>query len=129
MDADIDELRDTVAQIISARMLEDLRCGRAVPWTSDVKLLPQGVQFRRARMLGLVSGPVEVLPYGQIRDATLKDGMFYLYGNSEAKPLLSKPVGSANFFPAYYTLGEVLGSATLGGQGAIPAEAVAEKTV
>ena len=32
----------------------------AVPWMSDVVFLPQGLQFRRSKMLGLASGPVEI---------------------------------------------------------------------
>jgi hypothetical protein len=104
MDADLDELRDHIAKMIAQRMLGALRAGRSVPWTSDVVFLPQALQFRRPKMLGLASGPVEVLPYGQIRGVNLNQGVFYLYSKAEAKPVISKPVGSANFFPGYFVI-------------------------
>ena len=104
MDADLDELRDHIAKMIAHRMLCELRAGRTVPWTSDVVFLPQGLQFRRSKMLGLASGPVEILPYEQIRGVNLNEGVFYLYSKAEAKPVISKPVGSANFFPGYFVV-------------------------
>jgi len=105
-DADLDELRDHIAKMIAARMLCELRAGRAVPWTSDLALLPQGLQFRRSKMLGLASGPIEILPYGEIQavDLNAKEGLFHLYSKAEAKPVLSKPVGSANFYPGYFAV-------------------------
>ncbi len=101
LDADLDDLRDHIAKMIANRMLGDLRAGRSVPWMGDVVFLPQGLQFRRAKLLGLASGPVELLPYEQIRSVNLSAGVFYLYSKAEAKPLITKPVGSANFFPGY----------------------------
>jgi len=104
MDADLDELRDHIAKMIAARMIGDLRAGRSVPWMNDVVFLPQGLQFRRSKMLGLASGPVEVLPYEQIRGANLNAGVFCLYSKAETKPVISRPVGSANFFPGYFVV-------------------------
>ena len=104
MDADLDKLRDHVAKLIAIRMLSDLRAGRTVPWTSDIVFLPQGLQFRRSKMLGLASGPVEIMPYEQIRGVDVNEGVFNLYSKSEAKPVVSKPVGSANFFPGYFVV-------------------------
>ena len=110
MDADLDELRDHIAKMIAKRMLGELQAGRAVPWTGDVVFLPQGVQFRRPKMLGLASGPVEILPYEQIRGVNLNQGVFNLYSKAEAKPVISKPVSSANFFPGYFVVRSVAAS-------------------
>ena len=104
MDADLDDLRDHIAKMIAHRMLSELRAGRPVPWTSDVVFLPQGLQFRRPKMLGLASGPVEILPYEQIRGVNLDEGVFHLFSKAEAKPVISKPVGTANFFPGYFVV-------------------------
>ena len=104
MDADLDELRDHIAKMIANRMLCELRAGRAVPWTSDVVFQPQGLQFRRSKMLGLASGPVEILPYEQIRGVNLNEGVFNLFSKAEAKPVISKPVSSANFFPGFFAV-------------------------
>ncbi len=104
MDADLDQLRNQIAKRIATGMLGDLRAGRTVPWMNDVVFLPQGLQFRRSKMLGLASGPLEVLPYEQIRVANLNSGVFCLYSKADAKPVISRPVGSTNFFPGYFAV-------------------------
>ena len=104
VDADLDELRDHVAKRIAQRMLCELRARRTVPWMSDVVFLPQGLQFQRSKMLGLASGPLEILPYEQIGNVNLKEGVFSLYSKVEVKAVLSKPVGAANFFPGYFVV-------------------------
>ncbi len=102
MDADLDELRDRIARIIAIRMLSALRAGRTVPWTDDVVFLPRGLQFRRSKLLGLASGPVEILPYEQIRNVDLNEGVLHLYSKAEAKPVINKPSNTLNFFPGYF---------------------------
>ncbi len=104
VDADLDDLRDEIAKRIAIGMLEELRAGRRVSWANDVTFLPEGLQFRRSKMLGLANGPVEVLPYGQIRGVNLDQGVFSLYSKAEAKPVISRPSSSANFFPGYYAV-------------------------
>ena len=66
---------------------------------SNVVFLPQGLHPRRAKMLGLASGPVEVLPYGQIRGVNINDGVFYLHSKAEAKPVLSRAGRLREFLP------------------------------
>ena len=127
MDADLDELRDNVARAIADRMLSELRCGRVVQWLSDVALLPQGVQFRRSRMLGLASGPPEVLPYDQVRGANIDQGAFHLFSKAEAKPVLSKPANSANFFPGFFAVLTMQELAEKGGWRSPQEEAVIEE--
>jgi hypothetical protein len=104
LDADLEYLRDHICKVIADRMLGDLQDGHTVPWTSDVVFLPQGLQFRRSKMFGLASGPVEILPYEQIRSANISEGVFLLYSEAEAKPVLSKPIGAANFFPGFFAV-------------------------
>jgi hypothetical protein len=104
-DADLEWLRDHLAGIIATRMIVDIRAGRAVPWTSDMVLLPEGLQFRRPKKLGRTAGQVEILPYAQIRNANIDRGVFALYdGNAEAKPLISTPVGAVNFYPGFFAI-------------------------
>jgi hypothetical protein len=117
MDADLDELRDHVAGTIAARMLRDLRAGRVVRWMDDVVFLPQGLQFRRSKMLGLAVGSVAVLPYEQIRGMNCSQGVFHLFSKGEVKAVLSKPVGAANFFPGYFVISMLLEPAGKAAQG------------
>ncbi len=89
-------------------MLDDLRAGRIVPWMSDVVFLPQGLQFRRSKILRLASGKFDILPYERIRGVHIDNGIFYLYSTVEDKPVLGKPVNSANFFPGYVVVLKLL---------------------
>jgi hypothetical protein len=111
LDADLDDLRDQLAERIADRMIADLRAGRIVHWMSDVVFLPQGLQFRRAKLLGLASGPVEILPYARIGNVKIDSQTFFLYSAAEVKPLISKPVSTANFYPGYAVVVALLGSA------------------
>ena len=52
MDADLDELRDHIAKMIAIACLANCGPAAAVPWTSDVVFLPQGLQFRRSEDVG-----------------------------------------------------------------------------
>jgi hypothetical protein len=103
-DVDIDAIRDQVAQGIAARMLQQLRSGRPVTWMNDVVLLPEGLQFRRSKLFGLASGPVEVLLYGQIAGVGIAEGSMYLHNVAESQSVLSKPDSSPNFYPGYLAL-------------------------
>ena len=98
-DADLEAVRDQIAARIADRMLDSLRAGQVVSWMPDVDFLPAGLRFRRAKILGMALGPVEIMPYAQIQGTNLKDGVFYLYSNTEAKPVFIKPTNSPNFFP------------------------------
>jgi hypothetical protein len=103
-DVDLDDLRDNIAKVIAGRMYCELRAGKPVRWGDDAVFLPQGLQFRRPKMLGLSSGPVEVLPYEQIRGTNMEQGVFYLFSKKEPRSVYSKQVGSANFFPGFFLL-------------------------
>jgi hypothetical protein len=96
MDDRLVELRDQIAERIANKMLRDLRAGSPVPWMSGVVFLPEGLQFRRK-----IGFPVEMLPYGEIRETRSDQGVFYLFSKTEPKAVISRPVDSTNFFPGY----------------------------
>lgn len=114
-DEELDKLRDHIAKVIAGRMFAQLKEGRPVAWTADMSFLPQGLQFRRAAALGLGSKPPEVLPYDQIRAANLKAGVFYLWNQTDSRPVLSKPVSTPNFFPGYFVIAALGQQSPLGG--------------
>jgi hypothetical protein len=103
-DADLEELRDHIAKVIASRMFCQLREGKPVPWGSDVVFLPQGLQFRRPKMLGLSSGSGEILPYDQIRGTNMEQGVLYFFSKAAPKAVFSKQVASPNFFPGLFLL-------------------------
>ena len=104
LDRDIEKLRDQISKMIAHRMIDDLRAGRAVPWVRDVVFLPKGLQFQRSKMLGLARGPVEVLPYGQIRCVSLQNFFFEIYSRAEAKPVLVVSSMFPNSYPGYFVV-------------------------
>ena len=103
-DEELDNLRDHIAKVIASRMFRQLQEGRTVAWTADMNFLPAGLQFRRATVFGMGGKPPEVPPYNQIRGVDLKTGVFYLWNQTESKPVITKPVSTPNFFPGYYLI-------------------------
>ncbi len=101
-DEDLDELRDHIAKVIASRMVRQLAAGEAVPWTGDLVLLPQGLQFRPGGFLG--RKPPEVLPYERIRGFDMQQGVFFVWSQESEKPVIRQPVSAPNFFPGFYAL-------------------------
>ena len=100
---DLDRLRDHVAIVIASRMLRDFRQGKSVPWGLDKVFLPQGLQFRQATTAP-PSEPAEVIPYAQIRAATIEKGCMSLFSNDEPGPVFRTVTHTSNFFPGFYLL-------------------------
>ena len=107
-DAELDNLRDFIAKIIAARMIGQLRAGDRVEWTTDMTFSREGLVFRRAATFGFGRKPLELLPYNQIRGVDMQAGFFYLWNQTEPKPIITKPVSTPNFFPGFYVILSVL---------------------
>ena len=107
-DAELDNLRNFIAKIIAARMIGQLRAGDRVEWTTDMTFSREGLVFRRAATFGFGRKPLELLPYNQIRGVDMQAGFFYLWNQTEPKPIITKPVSTPNFFPGFYVILSVL---------------------
>ena len=101
-DASLDELRNFIAKAIAVRMASRLAAGEAVPWTQNLTLLPNGIQFRPQGFIGRKA--VQTLPFENYGGQNLEQGVFYLFRQGEKKPVMSEQVSAPNFFPGYFLL-------------------------
>jgi hypothetical protein len=104
-DEDLDELRDHIARVVGGRMVGAVQEGRSAAFGKDMVLTPQGVQFRRSGFMG--RKPPELLPYREIRGWDIKDGFFFLWNQTEPKPVARQQTSTANFFPGFFALIEL----------------------
>jgi hypothetical protein len=101
-DADLDRLRDGVAQIIASQMHVRLASGEPVVWTSNLGFSPQGFLYRPSGFIG--RGQETLLPWEQYHGYTLQEGFFYLFEKGKNNAVIAENVGEANFFPGFYLL-------------------------
>jgi len=106
MDEEMDNLRNHISKVIAARWIELLKCGKSLPWTENLRLHPDGVEYRPDGLLGrkdwLKAG------YDAIAEPRLQQGMFYLYLKGKEGEATRETVAASNFFPGFYVLMLVL---------------------
>jgi hypothetical protein len=102
IDAELDQLRDHISQIIASRMRAALAQGERVPWTSRLAFLSDGLEFRPAGLLGRKTA--EVVPYGELRTFSMNGGVFQLWRSQRKKAILREEISKPNFFPGFFLL-------------------------
>jgi hypothetical protein len=110
MDQEMEALRDHISKVMAMRWIEDLKAGKAVDWTPNLRLWPDGVEFRPGGLLGRKDWVKA--PYGTVAGSKIESGVCYLFLKGEAKSSVSEPVSAPNFFPGYYVLLLALQSAS-----------------
>jgi hypothetical protein len=101
-DQQLETLRDQVARMIAERMARQLAAGQAVPWTTRLRFLKNGIEHQPRSLFGRKQ-PV-VIPYSDIRAFQLDRGQFYLWTMERPKPVLRQSAGVRNFFPGFWLL-------------------------
>jgi len=108
MDEEMDNLRNHISKVIAARWIEWLRSGKSLPWTENLRLLPDGVEYRPGGLLGrkdwLKAG------YDAIAQPRLQQGTFFMYLKGKDGEATRETVAATNFFPGFYVLMLVLQS-------------------
>lgn len=101
-DADLEQLRDFVARVVSARMANDLAEGRPVQWTKNMIFLPEGIQYTPSGFFG--KGQTQFLPHENYGGWNMDQGVFYLFERGKPKSVMSENVSEANFYPGFFLL-------------------------
>lgn len=101
-DADIEQLRDFVSRVVSARMANELGEGRPVQWTKNMVFMPQGIQYTPSGFFG--KGQTQFLPHENYGGWNMDQGVFYLFERGKPKSVMSENVGEANFYPGFFLL-------------------------
>ncbi len=109
VDEALDELRDHISMVLANDMLRRLADGERVAWTSNMALLPQGIEYRPA---GFVKRKeAVVLPYQNVFNFDLQQGTFHLWEHGKDKSVMQESVGVPNFFPGYFALARLFSQA------------------
>jgi hypothetical protein len=101
-DADLEQLRDFVARVVSGRMASELAEGRPVQWTKNMIFMPEGIQYTPSGFFG--KGQTQFLPHENYGGWNMDQGVFYLFERGKPKSVMSENVGEANFYPGFFLL-------------------------
>ena len=101
-DADLEQLRDFVGRVMSARMGGELAQGQAVPWTKNMIFRPEGIEYTPAGFFG--KKQTQFLRHENYGGWNMDQGVFYLFERGQPKAVMSENVAEANFYPGYYLL-------------------------
>lgn len=107
-DADLDNLRDFIARVIAAQMLQRLQAGEEVPWTDNLWFCPEGFRYRPAGMLA--RKPAEFLRYENYAGWNMNEGHFFLFEREKKNAVMSEAASARNFFPGFMVLLQLLHS-------------------
>jgi hypothetical protein len=101
-DADLDALRDHIAQTVAERLYPVVEGGGEVAWGKDARITLREVHGRRSTFLGKRRATVAIGPDMQER---FHEGRFFLSLPGSKKPLLDLGCGEENFYPGHVVLG------------------------
>ncbi|MBI3831130.1 MAG: hypothetical protein HY291_16545 [Planctomycetes bacterium] len=98
VDDEMENLRQHIAGVIAGRMARELREGKEVRWTPNMRFVAQGLEVRAP---GMLFGRKDAVVIGihEIERLNFEKGVFYIYKRGESKAVMNEPVSTANFFP------------------------------
>lgn len=129
-DDELDNLREHISNVIARRMLAELGEGRPVQWTSNMRFLPEGIEYQPKGFIGRKE-PI-VIPYGEVANFDIVQGNFVLHREGQEKPAISEAVAQPNFFPGFRLLVHLFtpdGEEASAGEEASDTEAVGDEAV
>lgn len=98
VDDEMENLRQHIAGVIAGRMARELREGKEVRWTPNMRFVAQGLEVRPAGMLFGRKDPV-VIGIHEIERMDFEKGVLYIYRKGESKAVMNEQISTANFFP------------------------------
>ncbi len=104
--AGMESLRKRVSEFVARRIALKLSEDLSAPWTRMLTLEEKGVCWR-----ALVWTPIirpRLVPYEEIGEMKIADGVFYLFRHGTIWPAITMPVGEVNFFPGLNVLDKIL---------------------
>jgi hypothetical protein len=101
-DDELDNLRDHISKVIAGRMARELNAGQPVAWTPNLRFVPEGLEYRPSGFFGRKE-PF-ILPYREIANFELQQGMFHVWKPGATKSVVQEPVSQPNFFPGFFLL-------------------------
>jgi hypothetical protein len=106
LDEELEGLRAHISKVLAAAWLEALSAGNPVPWTANLRLLPDGIEFRPSGMFGHKDWTKAA--YSDLAGTNMDKGVFYLFLKGQKGACTSEQVSASNFFPGYLALNAIL---------------------
>jgi hypothetical protein len=106
MDRALDELCDTVAEMIGSRIVQDVTSGKTVTWTDNLVFEPTALRYKPSGFFS--RQPEQRMNYQQVGGHDLQDGTFSLFQRGKPKAVMTESSTARNFFPGLYALDVLL---------------------
>jgi hypothetical protein len=100
-DAELDNLRDYVAQVVGERLKKDVEAGRRVRWTDRLTFTVDGVEYQPSALFG--SRDAELIVYDEVKGYDFDAGVLRVFAGSD-RPRFTVSVATPNFFPGLHVL-------------------------
>ncbi|NLI77365.1 MAG: hypothetical protein GX442_13110 [Candidatus Riflebacteria bacterium] len=108
IDEELDGLRQHIAQVIAGRLLDELKAGRAVDWTPNLRFLPDfTLEFRAPGMLWGSHPPV-IVPITSIVNMGFNAGTLNIWVQGNDTSVINELASSPNFWPGFHLLSALL---------------------
>lgn len=96
-DPELNHMWELVCQSMASRILADVTAGRTVVWTSNVRFVPGGVDYRTAGLLGLK--PALFLSFADVERFEIIGGRLHVWEKGRKKPVFNSDIEERNFYP------------------------------
>ncbi|MFL5356075.1 hypothetical protein [Archangium sp.] len=116
-DSDLDALREQVADIVAAQLLQRLERGEEIQWGPSARFTRNGLMVRAPKLFG--KGEERRAPYDAGLHISIQQGTLQLFINNEAKAVMSCPCAADNFYPGLTMLGVLIARAKGSRQAAV----------
>jgi hypothetical protein len=100
-DAELDNLRDYVANVVGERLRKDVEAGRRVRWTDRLMFTADGVEHQPSALFG--SRDRELIAYDEVSGYDFDAGVLRVFAGSD-RPRFTVSVATPNFFPCLHVL-------------------------
>jgi hypothetical protein len=99
-DSDLEVLREHVAAVVGAKLLDKLKREGEIPWSPAAVITTRVLRYRPAKLIG--KGDWTDLPLEEVAGTALDQGVLSVFAKGRDKPVLALQATGANFFPGLY---------------------------
>jgi hypothetical protein len=115
-DSDLDALREQVADIVAAQLLERLKRGEQIQWGPSARFTRNGLVVQASKLFG--KGEERRAAYDAGLRISIQQGTLHLFIGNETKAAMSCPCAADNFYPGLTMLGVLIAQAKASQQAA-----------
>jgi hypothetical protein len=100
-DDGLESLRDHIARVVAQRLRARLGTEREVPWAGGIRLMPDGLRFRRKKFFG--QGEEVQIAWGDLR-YSIDAGSLHVFEPGASRASVTVSCAAENFYPGLVLL-------------------------